>query len=110
MKLYLSGPITGVENYKQAFMEAEQKLLSLDDDIKIVNPAKWEYPDYKWADYMILGIDELRFSDGIVMLPGWEKSKGAQIELLFAEGSVIKVFHFDALVKELEKLDKIKRA
>lgn len=44
------------------------------------------------------------------MLPGWEKSKGAQIELLFAEGAGIKVFHFNALVNELEKLEKIKRA
>lgn len=83
---YISGPMTGHENYNfPAFFEAEEKLLKLGFDV--VNPARLNPPkpndvseqDY-WYVCMRRDIKALMNCDSIIMLYGWEKSKGAVIE------------------------------
>lgn len=52
---------------------------------EVVNPAEVNPdPSTGWAACMFRDLEELTKCNGIVMLPGWEKSPGAQIERLWA--------------------------
>jgi hypothetical protein len=77
MMLYLAGPITGVNDYRERFLEASKRLRA--DGHAVVNPAE-NAPQESWAEYMRVGLSQLVICDGAAMLPGWEKSKGAFLE------------------------------
>lgn len=79
MKIYISGPITGVENYVEAFEQAEQKLIA--EGHEVVNPCKLPHNhDKSWESYMKEDIKAMLDCDAILLLPRWHKSKGAAIE------------------------------
>lgn len=84
MKIYISGPMTGYPDFnRKAFMEAEKHLL--ESGAEVLNPARVELPmDASWVDYMKQDITMLMEADAIYMLEGWERSKGARIELNLA--------------------------
>lgn len=100
MKLYLSGPITGVNNYRKNFEEAAQEL-RWRGYTDLINPAELctvlpvEHTTYE--QYMTMCMDLLGMSDAIVLLPGWEKSLGANREVGYALGT-------DKLIVELETM------
>lgn len=78
-KVYISGKVTGLRNYKAIFEEAEKKLNAL--GLMPINPVKnGEVPGWKWEDYMKKDIKLLLDCDFIYRLPNWNESKGAQIE------------------------------
>jgi hypothetical protein len=93
MKVYISGPITGIPNNNaEAFEEAE-----LDFTIRgfdVINPLKINVDNIEknlgWKEYMIADIIELLRCDYINMLPNWTKSKGALLEKAIADGLGIK--------------------
>lgn len=92
MIIYLSGPITGSQNYRQEFSEA--KAFWVRRGFEVINPVELdailpasiirgatenpygrEYRKIMIADLALLGI-----CDAIGLLRGWEKSKGAMEE------------------------------
>jgi hypothetical protein len=86
--VYLSGPITGIEDYRERFSTAEDYVRHL-GEFKIVNPADLPAPygpASAWADWMINDLQLLRGADVMVILPDSEKSSGCAIELIFAKG------------------------
>jgi hypothetical protein len=84
MKLYISGPMTGIhELNKPAFNEAEVQLDAAGH--AVINPVKNGVPDTSpWLDHMRADIKMLMDCDAVATLPGWENSKGAQIEVELA--------------------------
>lgn len=81
-KIYISGPITGNPNYKKQFATISQKLTK--DGHIVVDPSV-ETEGLSPRDYMRISLARLEAADEILLLPGWENSKGAKIEKLYAE-------------------------
>lgn len=77
--VYLSGPMTGVPEFNYpAFHEAAKRLRWV--GFEVLCPA--EHPDgLSYAEYMRKDILMVLAAEAIVVLPGWEKSRGAQIEV-----------------------------
>lgn len=81
-KIYISGPITGRPNYKEQFATISRKLEA--DGHIVVDPSV-ETEGLSPRDYMRISLARLEAADEILLLPGWENSKGAKIEKLYAE-------------------------
>ena len=94
MKIYLSGPISGIANYNaEAFAKAEIALHTL--GVNAINPihlservfqrfhAQGKKPTR--YDFMRVDIIELCQCDAIFMLDGWPKSWGAKWERIIAK-------------------------
>lgn len=81
MRLYLAGPMTGYPELNfPAFHRGAACLRSL--GYEVVNPAEINPdPTAGWLACMREDIKQLADCDGVVVLPGWEKSKGASIEV-----------------------------
>ena len=91
MILYLSGPITGVKDYKARFKHA-QVTLTLAGRQTVLNPAVMPEGLKEYDDYLRIDLAMLEAADGIVMLPGWKKSNGAKMELRAALKARKRVF------------------
>lgn len=96
-KLYLSGKITGraPEDYREQFAYAERYYKNGVFDV--VNPvtlgeALPGEPSYN--DYMKADLEALRTCTHIVMLEGWEESKGANKELKEAQKLGLEIIFF----------------
>ena len=93
--VYISGPITGHDDYRETFQQAEEQLNAR--GIITVNPAANELADdATWLDYMRFDLAQLLACDAIFMLPGWAKSRGATIEYDLACSLGLTVFEGSA--------------
>lgn len=82
--IYISGPMTGLPDLNfPAFHAAAKRWRDLGHEVR--NPAEIN-PDSSMSWEMCLRADvrALCDCDTIVLLPGWEKSKGAHLELHIA--------------------------
>lgn len=88
MLIYLSGPITGIENgNRTAFARAAAMLQQAGYMVKnphdiFCEPAPQDHNQLLayWQRAMRADIRALVDCDRIAMLPGWEKSEGARLE------------------------------
>jgi hypothetical protein len=84
-RLYIAGPMTGLPllNFP-AFHSAARQWRDLGHEV--INPAELcPDPAMEWHQCMRKDIAALVTCDAIVMLPGWQKSKGATLEHHIAE-------------------------
>lgn len=84
-KIYLSGPITGTDDYIDRFREAEDRLT--EQGYSVINPAKLlaGLPSrFTHEDCMTICIGLLTACDAICMLDGWQASCGANREYGYA--------------------------
>jgi nucleoside 2-deoxyribosyltransferase len=79
-KIYIAGPMTGLPDLNfQAFHGEAAWLRAMGKEV--VNPAEINpAPTKKWEDCMRADIAQLVTCDGIHLLEGWEKSRGATLE------------------------------
>ncbi|HHZ81245.1 MAG TPA: DUF4406 domain-containing protein [Flavobacteriales bacterium] len=80
--VYLSGPISGRED-REAITHFASVENILDPHHIVFNPTLTPKKD-TWEEYMKEGISALIDSDCVLMLDGWEKSRGASFERLVA--------------------------
>ena len=100
MRLYISGPITGIENYRRIFQGAKDALLVKGYDV--VNPAELTEvigDSFSYDEIMRMDLDLLERCDALVQLPGWEKSRGSNIEYGYALGSDKTILKLEDSVK-----------
>lgn len=106
MRLYLAGPMTGIPQFNYpAFMEMAARLRAVSIDggsVDVISPAEMDDPEIReaslasldgaiatlathgqtWGDFLARDV-KLLADDGIeaiVVLPGWEASRGARLE------------------------------
>lgn len=85
-KWYLSGPMSGLPGNNLELFAAVARSMR-DAGIDVVNPGEVKLAGAPtWLDFMRADLALLLGCDGIVMLPGWERSKGARIEHELARG------------------------
>lgn len=85
-KCYLSGGMTGIKDFNfPAFNSLAGRLEA--KGIKVFNPAEKGSVDTSrpWTTMMKIAITEMMKTDKVVVLPGWQKSKGALIEVKLAK-------------------------
>lgn len=84
MRIYISGGISGVENYKEKFMQAQNELEAQGHEV--FNPAFYAetLPSLEYEEYMRIGFEFIKLCDAIYMLKGWNKSCGANREYGYA--------------------------
>ena len=95
MKVYISGPISGLpyEEVEKAFNDAEIRLK--DKGHEVVNPLNNGLPrESTWNEHMRADLKLLLDCDAIYMLDGWTNSKGAEIEYDLAIDLGFKLIRF----------------
>lgn len=88
MIVYISGPITGLYlGNHAAFHDMHMKLIDMGHSV--VNPhyvcRNLDPKKATHQDYMRACVQSMLACNAIVMLPGWENSKGAKVEKIVAE-------------------------
>ena len=108
MRIYISGPITGIaEANKPAFAAAAAQLAERYPDATIVNPHDKGLPaDSSWDTHMRADIKLLMDCDAVAVLDGWEISKGARIEIELAERLRMRVYALSEWLK-LARADEV---
>lgn len=81
-RIYIAGPMSGLPdlNYP-AFNAMAAKLRGQGHHVE--NPAENTASD-SWEGYMRMAIAQLITCDTLMVLPGWQKSRGACIEIRLA--------------------------
>ncbi len=85
MIIYISGKITGTNDFKERFAAVEKRLKV--DGHRAINPIKicsHIQPGSTWATYMRTCIRALTRADAIYLLRDWRKSPGAKLEYQIA--------------------------
>lgn len=81
MKIYISGPISGIKNgNREAFFDAKKLLEGRGFDA--VNPHENGLPENaSWDERMAVNLMLLKGCDGVAVLPGCANSRGCKWEL-----------------------------
>lgn len=97
-RLYIAGPMTGLPDFNYpAFFEAEEMIRALghtplnpgrNDGKTVEDAVKFagdpDNPAHPWEYYLRRDIPKVVSADGLVMLPGWQNSRGANLEVHIA--------------------------
>lgn len=97
--VYLSGPMTGLPGFGRERMRfAEGLARQCWPDAEVVNPA--DVPaDWTWEQAMEQDLRTLRErATVVVLLSGWEKSKGARLEVRIALERNLPIVSFEELL------------
>lgn len=114
MRVYVSGPIKGHDDFMEKFKEATEEVAEW---AEAVNAAEVEpcgrfngqcrYPGemldsgHTWQCFLRYDLEIMVHCDGIYMMRGWEKSKGASEELRIAQMLGMNIY-FQPLLPEGE--------
>lgn len=84
--IYLSGPMTGIPDYNYpAFREASKKLRDFGQVVFDPSEAFDGRTDLPKEVYMRKDIEMILKADVVALLPGWQNSSGAQLEVEVAK-------------------------
>lgn len=90
-RLYVAGPMTGLPHFNFPAFHAAAAFLRA-AGFEVDNPAENPAPPCgSWLGYMRMAVAQVAKADALVVLPGWEKSNGAFVEVQLARGLGLKV-------------------
>ena len=98
-RAYIAGPMSGLPDHNYpAFAEAARQLRA--HGIDAVNPAENGLPaEAPWHMHMRADIAQLVTCEAIVLLPGWQASRGATLEHQIAKRLGFRIYQtIDALL------------
>ena len=100
-RIYLSGPMTGRPEFNfPAFHAAADVLRS--KGLSVTNPAEIKPEgEPSWSSCMRADLKAMLDCCTVALLPGWEDSKGANIEARLAIQLGMRVVEFETLMGEL---------
>lgn len=96
--IYLAGPMSGLPDYNfPAFHAAAKRLRSM--GYTVINPAELDGGDTSkpWDYYMRRDIPMLLTAEAVAVLPGWEQSRGATLEVTIARALGMPVLDAETL-------------
>lgn len=97
MIVYVSGPMTGLPEYNYpAFRVAERLLRRAGHEV--INPARGMVDGWTWTDYARRGVQDVCQAQAVALLPGWEASQGAQLEVAVARKLELRVDLLDSFL------------
>lgn len=97
MRLYIAGPMSHYPEYNYpAFLYAEDRLRTAGHDV--LNPAR-NPSCSSWDGYMRAAIAQVIQADGIAVLPDWQMSAGAALEVHIAHALRVPVLSVDRWVE-----------
>jgi len=90
-RIYLSGPMSGIPNFNfPAFNAEAARIRAL--GYTVVNPAEVNTDHtMSWEQCLRQDIKELCDCDALALMPSWENSKGAHLELHIAHRLGIRI-------------------
>lgn len=83
MKVYISGPVTGLPDENREAFTAAARILKA-DGFDAVIPHDHVKPGSTWEEAMRDCIRAMMDCDAVFMLDGWNRSRGAQAEMITA--------------------------
>lgn len=99
LRVYLSGPMTGLPDLNFPAFNAAAAMLR-ECGFKVINPAEINIdPAADWHACMKADIKALCDCDMLALLPGWENSTGAHLEVHIAHRLRIRVTHVAQLAE-----------
>lgn len=118
--IFISGPVTGIENYKEEFNDFKKLIEYVWDqyDVYIINPneiidAIPEEYNPTYIDKVIFGLRLTRICDMVYVNDSkpkaWEYSRGSLLEILHSIMSGIDIYNFDYLINEIRAKSYIMR-
>lgn len=100
--IYISGPMTNMPEHNfPAFNDAAQRLNAAGFDV--LNPADGGHGQMSWADYLRRDLRDVLNARGVAVLPGWESSKGARLEVHVAAELGLPVLPVETWLELVEK-------
>ena len=102
MMIYLSGPITGRPMYevKTHFTNVginvrRSAARYTDEKVEIWDPSRISDADLDWETYMKMAKDVINDPKitAILMMKGWEKSKGCMMEIMWARALSLPIIY-----------------
>jgi len=97
MRLYLSGPMTGMPELNFPAFHADATWLR-GHGYEVINPAELNPDQSKtWGECMRTDIKALCDCDCLALMDGWEGSQGAHLEVHIAHRIGIRILHINQL-------------
>ena len=102
MRTYLPGRMSGLPEFNYpAFASAAKRLRSQGHTVVSPHELPADCPgcantghEHSWAEHMRVDLAALLTCEVIVMLPGWQQSRGAQLEKTVAEAIGLSVVYY----------------
>ena len=85
--IYVAGPMSGYPAYNYPAFMAAEKALHATGRFNVLNPARNEDNNptpgvpQSWDWYMREALVQVAAADSVALLPGWECSRGARLEV-----------------------------
>lgn len=98
--VYLSGPMTGYYLLNFPAFNTAAKLLR-EHGYTVLNPADYGAdPAHTWADYLRRDLYDVLAADTVAVLPDWQASRGAVLEVHVAQQLGVPVVPVDVLLDQ----------